>query len=136
MMTEQDMQIVQANLTSFASMFVPRAEHFSDEYIEYWAAEYHARRVWRYGIPFHYFLHQPCEILSALLDRGYLPLLPEQRKVQQRLDDEALAETEALAGWERPGPNTIQPPAMHGDRYVQSMRPRRWLPRWKVGGGA
>lgn len=137
MMSEHDVRQIQGNLAAFADSFVAPAmtAPCSDEYIEYWAREYRARRVWRYGVPFELFLRQPRQILNALLERGFLPLLPEQRKVQQRLDDYD-AEAEALSGCERPGPNLAQAPALHGDRYVQPMRPRNWLPRWKVGGGA
>jgi hypothetical protein len=137
MMTEHDIRKIQNNLAAFTSSFVPPAlsAPYSDEYIEHWAQEYRARRVWRYGVPFELFLRQPRQILNALLHQGFLPLLPEQRKVQQRLDADE-AEAEALARCDRPGRHAAQAPALHGDRYVQPMRPRRWLSRWKVGGAA
>jgi len=144
MMTEHDMRIIQDNLAAFTrSAGLPAQARcstctptYSDDYIEYWAVQYRARRIWRYGILFGVFVERPREILDALTERGFLPLLPEQKRVQQRLDEQALSEAEAFAGCKRPGPNLAQAPAMHGDRYIQPMRPRRWLPHWKVGGGA
>lgn len=148
MITEQEMKQIQANLAAFASSIVPPpapAITYSDEYIEYWAIQYRNRRLWRYGILFATFLEHPREILKALLERGFLPLLPEQRKVQQRLDEQdpalgccdprtAKLLDSADGACDRPGEHQLQAPAWHGDRLVQSMRPRFRLPRWKTGG--
>lgn len=152
MMTEQDIKHIQDNLATFVSSVVcipdgpaVAPSTYSDEHIEYWAVQYRSRRIWRYGVTFEMFLRYPQEILDALLRRGFLPLLPEQQKVQQRLDEQDLAAgctdprtSQLLAGsqdgCERPGEHQLQAPAWHGDRLVQSMRPRLRLPRWKTGG--
>lgn len=147
MMSEHDIKQVQDSMAAFTSSFLPPdVPVYSDEYIEYWAAEYHARRIWRYGVLFGVFLRQPQQILDALERRGFMPLLPEQRRVQQRLDEKDVIvvasgdpRTVALLstlwfGCERPGPNQVQSPALHGDRYVQPMSPRQHLAKWKTGG--
>lgn len=141
MMSEHDIRRIQNNLSMFMSGFDAPADEvfYSDAYIEFWAREFRSRRVWRYDIPFELFLRQPRRTLDALMYGGFLPLLPEQCRVQLHLDGEALDETEALAGCDRPGPNVTQRPALHGPRYVQPMRPRAWLANWKTGrkaGGA
>lgn len=60
---------------------------FSDDYIEQWAEVFHENRLFDQNIQFETFLYFPEDILKALKERGFAPLLPRQQEVQQRMDE-------------------------------------------------
>lgn len=63
------------------------AKNFSDEDIEHWGEVYQQNRLFDHGIQFVVFLHYPEDIMAALKERGFAPLLPRQQEVQQRMDE-------------------------------------------------
>lgn len=97
---------------------------YSDEYMDCWGEVFvHHDLFARHSVRFETFLEAPAEILIACMQRelDYQPLLPEQKRVQARLDQEA--EITSLNG---------QPVELHGDRLLQPMTHRDVPKHWKT----
>lgn len=145
-MNEQQACILLSHLTAFAQR-AACAPVYGDEYLDHWGEIYAANHLRSRGILFEMFLRYPAEIMQAVgfgcalpLPAGetFYPLLPRQRAVQERLDTldaaEARADAELARTTARPGPHVLEVPALHGDRLIQSMHPRKFPSHRKTGG--
>lgn len=97
---------------------------YSDDYIEHMGKVFVLHDLFaRHGVRFEEFIDAPNEILVACMqsDLDYEPLLPEQKRVQERLDQEA--EITSING---------QPVELHGDRLLQPMTHRDQPKHWKT----
>ena len=89
---------------------------YSDEYIDCWGEVFvHHDLFARHSVRFETFLQAPDEILIACMqsELDYEPLLPEQKRVQERLDQET--EITSING---------QPVELHGDHLLQPTHKR------------
>lgn len=66
---------------------------YPDEYLDYWCDAYVFFRMMEHGITVRQFLLDPWGYIDGLIDE-HLPLLPQQRAVQERLDHKDLQELE------------------------------------------
>ncbi|HEC12300.1 MAG TPA: hypothetical protein ENI80_03480 [Acidiferrobacteraceae bacterium] len=143
-MKEQTALTILDNLRFLAIDSEPQ---YSGEYIDEWAEIYLANNLRARGILFDTFLAFPQAIMDAVVfkrpmplgDVDHYPLLPKQREVQRCLDCVSTAQEvmdhQLDVDAHRPGRNIAQVPALHGDRIIQSMRPRECPAMYKTRGG-
>ena len=88
---------------------------YTDEYIEKWANVFLKNRLSEHGIIFEIFLQFPQNILDAINERDFEPLLPQQAYVQKRLGikDQLARERRAYMSVQLRGGHYIKPMHHH-----------------------
>ncbi len=93
---------------------------YSDEHIEHWGKVYLINRLMDYGIIFELFLRYPQQIMQAMEDREFRPLLPQQVAVRQRLDRDGRPARER---------RTDMQVHLRGDHLMEPMHHTTWHKR-------
>jgi hypothetical protein len=99
---------------------------YPDEYLDHWGDEYVRRGLTRYGILFETFLGSPREIIDAIDETDFRPLLPAQQAVSDALGRDIQASHEAELGTRaRAAGGALREPLRHHSYAVSQDTGRR-----------